>query len=204
MIPKDGDTPFCPEGTELFVLLDGKNTHCGDGTRKAFLTKSRIFAKSDFLVSIKVLNPAFLLKKAFEPNFSIWMRVSKRLEKGGQAIVIEINGTDKGRNRIERSGSARSQRTKERVRNVAGNKDTLNTEVNPCQRQIRQRDAPVLFALVQVRLEQEMVDAILLTQITFMVLPIVFEGDSRVETEEWWEKRLGPVRAPMESPEEQE
>jgi hypothetical protein len=54
-----------------------------------------------------------------------------------------------------------------------------------------------------VRLEQETVYTILLTQITFMVLPFMFEGDARVETEEWWEKRLGPVGPRMESPEEE-
>ena len=134
VIPKDEDTRFCPEGKELFVFLDGKNTQRGDGMRSTFLTKSLIFAERDFLESIKIPNPVFLLKKAFEPNFPIWMRVSKRLQKRGRAIAMEINGTDKQRDGIERSGSARGRQMKERVRNVAGNKDTLNTEVDPCRR----------------------------------------------------------------------
>ena len=121
-----------PGGDEAFVFLDGKNIHCGDVTRSAFFTKSPIFAKSYLLVGIEIFNSAFLLKKALKPNLPIGMSVSKRLGKGGRAVAMEINCTDKRCDRIERSGSARSRRTKERVRNVARNKDTFNTEVDPC------------------------------------------------------------------------
>ena len=79
----------------MLVLLDGKNTHCWDGMRSTFRTKSLIFSKSKFLVRIKLLNPVFLLKEALEPSFPIRMRVGECLEKGGRAIVMEIDGTDK-------------------------------------------------------------------------------------------------------------
>ena len=43
------------------------------------------------------------------------MRVGERLEKGGRAIEIEINGTDKQRDRIEHSGSV-SRKSEKRGR----------------------------------------------------------------------------------------
>lgn len=77
---------------------------------------------------------------------------------------MQVNRTDERSNRAEGNRRRGIERSEESVRNVAGNKDTLNTQINPSNRQVVEGNPPVFFAFVDMGLKNEMVDPILFFQ----------------------------------------
>jgi hypothetical protein len=75
--------------------LNSQYTHSGYGFRSAYLLKSPVCAKSDFLISSKALNAALLFIIALEPNFSIGMGDSKALSKEGEQSLWRLTALTK-------------------------------------------------------------------------------------------------------------
>jgi hypothetical protein len=90
---------------------------------------------------------------------------------------MEINCANERSSGVEWRMGGRSRRTKEGVSDVTGNKNALDAQIDPCRGQIRQRNAPVLLALVDVGFEGETIDPIDETEVTLVVLAIMFVGD---------------------------
>ena len=62
---------------------------------------------------------------------------------------MQVNRTDERSNRAEGNRRRGIERSEESVRNVAGNKDTLNTQINPSYQQVGEGNPPVFFAFVR-------------------------------------------------------
>ena len=56
VVAKNDDAKFGPEGQDVLILLDGENTHGGDGPWAAFFTHCPILAEGDALEGIHVFN----------------------------------------------------------------------------------------------------------------------------------------------------
>ena len=63
------------------------------------------------------------------------------------------------------------------MRDVTRNENALDTEIDPGSRQIRKVDPPFFFPLVGVRFENKAINPIQLSQITLMILTIMFVRD---------------------------
>jgi hypothetical protein len=101
MVAKNDDARLCPKGSEMFILLDGKDTHCGNSPRSSFFSKSLIFAKCNLFTCIKLLNATHLLNETLQPDLTVRMRISKCLEEGWWAFAMEIDGAGKQSNGIK-------------------------------------------------------------------------------------------------------
>jgi hypothetical protein len=77
VITQHNNMTFCPKRKKILVLFDSQYTHSGYCFRSAFLPKSRVFTKSDFLISGKALNVTLLFIIALELSFPIRMGDSK-------------------------------------------------------------------------------------------------------------------------------
>ena len=103
---------------------------------------------------------------------------------------MEVDSTDKRGNWIKcrllrgRCGS------KERTRDMTGNKNALNAQLNPVSGEVRRIDPLFFFALVGMRLEDKPVDAIPLPEKSLMILPIMLVCDLGVQPKERGEKRV--------------
>jgi hypothetical protein len=64
----------------------------------------------------------------------------------------------------------------------------------PSSWKVRQRKAPVLLSLVEVRSENKTIDPIMLPQEIFMVLPFTFKGDFGVQLDKRRQERSSGVR----------
>ncbi len=82
MISKNDDARLCPKGLEVLILLDSKDTHCGNGPRSSFFLKSPIFAECNLFICIEFLNATLLFEETLQPDLTIGMRISKCLEEG--------------------------------------------------------------------------------------------------------------------------
>jgi hypothetical protein len=83
------------------------------------------------------LDAEFLLKEALKPNVAVRMSISPSFEKRRWAISMKINSTEKWGNWVEGSWGGWRRWPEERVRDMPGDKNALNTQVNPCWREIR-------------------------------------------------------------------
>ncbi len=115
MVAKNDNARLCPKRSEFFILLDGKDTHCGNSPRSSCFSKSLIFAECNLFICIELLNATLLLDETLQPDLTIRMRISECLEEGWRAFAMEIDGTDKRSNGIKGSLSGGRRRTKERV-----------------------------------------------------------------------------------------
>jgi hypothetical protein len=61
-------------------------------------------------------------------------------------------------------------------------KNTLNTHINPSDRQVGKVNHPVFFAFIDVRLENEMENAIAFPKVAFMILTVMFMRNLGVES----------------------
>ena len=64
---------------------------------------------------------------------------------------------------------------------MSRDKNTLNTHINPDDRQIRKVQPPVFVAFIDVRFENEMENAIAFPEVAFMVLTVMFVRNLGVE-----------------------
>jgi hypothetical protein len=94
VVTKDDDTRLRAKGTELLVLFDGEDTHCGNCPGSTFLPQSPILAKGDFPVSVESFDAPFLLEEALQPNVAIRVRISQCLEERRWTLTVEINGAN--------------------------------------------------------------------------------------------------------------
>jgi hypothetical protein len=76
------------------------------------------------------------------------------------------------------------------VRDVTGDKNTLDAKINPGSGQIWKIDPPIFFPLVGMRLENETGNAVGLPQKPLMILSIMFVRDFGVQPKEGREKRI--------------
>ncbi len=67
------------------------------------------------------------------------------------------------------------------MRDVAGNKNTLATKVDPVMGEIGEVDPPIFFALIDMRFEDKAVDTIPLSKESLVILTIVFVRDAGVK-----------------------
>jgi hypothetical protein len=64
--------------------------------------------------------------------------------------------------------------------------NSLHAHVKPsCCVKVGEGGTPIFFMFVKMRFENEPMDAILDTKVTFMIMPIMLIGDLRVKTKEW-------------------
>jgi hypothetical protein len=82
---------------------------------------------------------------------------------------MQVNGTDKGSNRIKCGRLWGRRRADKAVRNMTQNQNAFNTQIDPSEREIGKVDAPILFAFVDVRLKHEPLDSVPFTKIIFVV-----------------------------------
>jgi hypothetical protein len=68
---------------------------------------------------------------------------------------------------------------------MSRNQNTFDTKVDPSGREIWKGDSPVLFLLVNMRLEGEAKDAITLPEISFVIFTLVLERNLGVQAKEW-------------------
>ena len=105
------------------------------------------------------------------------MGVRKCLEECGRAFPVEVDSADKRDNWIK----CRLLRGRcwfmERTRNMTGDKNALNAQIDPVGGEVRKIDPPFFFALVVMRLEDKPEDTIPLPEKSLMILPIMFVCD---------------------------
>ncbi len=68
------------------------------------------------------------------------------------------------------------------MRDVAGNKNTLDTKVNPVMGKIGEVNPPIFFALIDMRFEDKAVDTIPLSKESLVILTVMFVRDVGVKT----------------------
>ena len=98
---------------------------------------------------------------------------------------MEVDGADERGNWIKCRLLKGRCWSKERTRDMTGNKNALNAQINPVGGEVRKIDPPFFFALVGMRLEDKPVDAIPFSQKSFMILPIMLICDFGVQAKEW-------------------
>ena len=64
VVAKDNDAGLSPERVKHFVLFDGKDAHCGNGSRDSFGTKGAVLGEADFDVGILGFDAALLFAEA--------------------------------------------------------------------------------------------------------------------------------------------
>jgi hypothetical protein len=94
MIPEDDNAGFGTERSEILILLDSKDTHCGNCAWSTLLTQGPIFTKSELGVSVEALDATLLFEEAVHPNVTVGMGVSQSLEERGRAVPMEIDRTN--------------------------------------------------------------------------------------------------------------
>jgi hypothetical protein len=67
------------------------------------------------------------------------------------------------------------------MRDVAGNKNTLDRKVNPVMGKIGEVHPPIFFALIDMRFEDKVVDTIPLSKESLVILTVVFIHDAGVK-----------------------
>ena len=105
------------------------------------------------------------------------MGVGKSLDECEGAFPMEVDGTDERGNWIKCRLLRGRCWSKERTRDMTGNKNALNTQIDPVGGEVRKIDPPFFFALVGMRLEDKSEDTILLPEKSLMILPIMFVCD---------------------------
>ena len=90
---------------------------------------------------------------------------------------MEVDGADERGNWIKCRLLKGRCWSKERTRDMTGNKNALNAQINPVGGEVRKIDPPFFFALVGMRLEDKPVDAIPLPKKSLMILPIMLGCD---------------------------
>ena len=91
---------------------------------------------------------------------------------------MEINRTNERSNGVKGRRDWRGRRTKEGVSNMTGDENAFDAQIDPGRGQIRQRNAPVFLAFVDVRFERKTIDPIGQTEVTLVVLALMLVGDS--------------------------
>jgi hypothetical protein len=79
-IAQHDNARFGSKRHQILVLLNGENTHRGDGLWSTFLPESPVFAKSDLPESAHFFNTTFLLVITLKPNLTIGMSRSQSLQ----------------------------------------------------------------------------------------------------------------------------
>jgi len=79
-ITQNDNTRLGPKRHQMLVLLNGENTHRGDGLWSTFLSEGPVLAKSDSPESAHLFNTAFLLVITLKPNLTIGMSRSQSLQ----------------------------------------------------------------------------------------------------------------------------
>jgi hypothetical protein len=79
-ITLNNNTRLGPKWHQMLVLLNGENTHRGDGLWSTFLPESPVLAKSDLPESAHFFNTTFLLVITLKPNLTIGMSRSQSLQ----------------------------------------------------------------------------------------------------------------------------
>ena len=72
-----------------------------------------------------------------------------------------------------------------RMRDATRNENALNAEINPGSMQIGKVDPQFFFPLVGMRFENKTINPIRLSQISLMILSIMFVHDFGVQPKEW-------------------
>jgi len=76
---------------------------------------------------------------------------------------------------------------------VTGYENALHTQIDPSRREIWQRNTPILFAFINIGLEREAIDPIVLTEIPFVILPVMLICNIGVELKERRQKSRNTV-----------
>jgi hypothetical protein len=150
VIAEDNDLRLCPKGTKICIRFNGKDTHRGNCPRCTLFAEGPIFAQRNLFISDEFLNAAFFFKEAFQPKLSVRMIVSKRFKERRQAVPMDVYGTEERSHGIKSSRSRGCRRPKEKMGDMPREEDAFHTHINPSQRKIWQRNAPVSFPLVNV------------------------------------------------------
>ena len=183
-ISQDNYGRLFPKREELFILFNCEDTHGRDGTRGAFLVQCTILTKGDLLKRTHALNAALFLKVTLHPNFTIRVKIGKSFQKGGWAVIMQIDCTDKRSNGIKCRLLRRCRRAEESVRDMPRDKNSLDTHINPCDRQIGKVNPPVFFSFIDMRFENKMENAIPFAEVSFVVLSLMFVHYFGVESQE--------------------
>jgi hypothetical protein len=81
VITKDNNSRLCVKGTEILILFNGEDTHCGNCLRCTLFAEGPIFAQCSLFIKVKLLNAAFFFEEAFQPKLSVGMTVGKCFEE---------------------------------------------------------------------------------------------------------------------------
>jgi hypothetical protein len=184
VISQDNDARLCPKREELFILFNCEDTHGRDGTRRTLLAQCTILAKGDLLKRTHALNAPLFFEVTLHPNFTIRVRIGKRFQKGGRTVLMQVDRTDKRGNGIKRRLLRRCRRAEESVRDMPRDKNSLDTHINPCDRQIGKVDPPVFFSFIDMRFENKTENAIPFAEVSFVVLSLMFVRYFGVESQE--------------------
>jgi hypothetical protein len=68
VIAKDNNARLHAKGTEILILLNGKDTHRGNHPRRILFAKGPIFAQRNLFISVELLNATFFFEEAFQPS----------------------------------------------------------------------------------------------------------------------------------------
>jgi hypothetical protein len=101
-VAQNNDTRFGPKGHEIFVFLDGQNTHSRNSPRSTLFPQSPVFTQSETFKSAKAFNAVLLLIIALEPYFTIGVGRRKSLKERGRTIPMEVYSADDVGDRVER------------------------------------------------------------------------------------------------------
>jgi hypothetical protein len=162
---------------EILVALQHQDAHSRDCLWCAFFVKGTIFSQSDFTVRAEGLKTSLFFLVALQPDFMIRMCIGQSFEQCRRTLAMKVQSTDKGCNQIKRQREWRNWRMDEQVGNMTRKKDAFNTQILPFGWKIPQGHAPILWTFVDMRFVNRTVDAIPLSQKTFMVLALMFKSD---------------------------
>ena len=98
---------------------------------------------------------------------------------------MEVDGTDERSDGVQSRLFRRIFRTEKKMRDMTRNENALDTEINLGSMQIGKVDPPFFFPLVGVRFENEMINPFRLSQISLMILSIMFVHDFGVQPKVW-------------------
>ena len=150
IIPQDNNTQFWieEEGIPL-ILFNCEDTHGRNGARCSFFAQGTEFPKVDLPERTHTLNALFFFEVTLQPNLRIRMWIGKRFQKGRRTHFLwQVNHTDERSNGIKRRLLRRSRRTEESVWDMTRDKNTLDTHINPGDRQIGKVNPPVSLCLL--------------------------------------------------------
>ena len=153
-------------------------------TQGAPFSRNARYSPMVIFLNVPMLNAPLFFKVTLHPNFTIRVIIGKRFQKGGRTVLVQVDRTDKRGNGIKCRLLRGCRRLEESVRDMPRDKNSLDTHINPCDRQIGKVNPPVFFSFIDMRFENKTENAIPLAEVSFVVLSLMFVRYFGVESQE--------------------